>query len=109
QVRELRSGTEYVAAAVALETALRLAEADRAERAKRVAEARDVFLARVRELVPTAMLTGVKPDSGASAEALDGDIPTSGPGTSAQASVTASTNTARGDSAEDLSPTPDRQ
>src|SRR5699024_9568571 len=62
QERERRSGTENVAAAVALEAALRLAEADRAERAARVAEARDAFLARVRELAPTAVLTGAEPE-----------------------------------------------
>ena len=108
QERERRSGTENVAAAVALETALRLAEADRAERAERVAEARDAFLARVRELVPTAVLTGAEPASGASAEAgqgasaeaLAGVVPGSGAVASAQASVTTSTTSARHASAE---------
>src|SRR5699024_433382 len=108
QERERRSGTENVAAAVALETALRLAEADRAERAARVAEARDVFLTRVRELVPTAVLTGAEPASGASAEAgqgafaeaLAGVVPSSGPDASAQASVRTSTTSARHASAE---------
>lgn len=80
QERERRSGTENVAGAVALATALRLAEADRAERAARVAEARDAFLARVRELAPSAVLTGAEPDPpaspqpGASAEAPRGGM-----------------------------------
>lgn len=53
-----RSGTENVAFAVALATAMELAEAERGEAAQRVATLRDGFIALVRELVPSAILTG---------------------------------------------------
>ncbi|MFI8593436.1 cysteine desulfurase family protein [Microbacterium sp. NPDC078428] len=58
QERGRRSGTESVAGAVALATALRAAEADREQRAARVAALRDAFIARVLGLVPSARLTG---------------------------------------------------
>jgi len=58
QERERRSGTENLAGAVALATALELAEAERAEAASRVSALRDAFIARVLALVPTARLTG---------------------------------------------------
>ncbi|HEX5857791.1 MAG TPA: cysteine desulfurase family protein [Microbacterium sp.] len=58
QERGRRSGTEHVAGAVALATALDLAEADRAEASVRVAALRDEFIARVLDRVPSAVLTG---------------------------------------------------
>uniref|UniRef100_UPI0028111FDE cysteine desulfurase family protein n=1 Tax=Microbacterium sp. TaxID=51671 RepID=UPI0028111FDE len=58
QERGRRSGTESVAGAVALATALELAEAERATNAARVAALRDELVARVRALVPSARLTG---------------------------------------------------
>ncbi|WP_369044761.1 cysteine desulfurase family protein [Sinomonas sp. P10A9] len=58
QERGLRSGTENVAGAVALATALRLAESERTTSAARLTELRDAFIARVIELVPDALLTG---------------------------------------------------
>ncbi|WP_022916583.1 cysteine desulfurase family protein [Ruania albidiflava] len=78
QERERRSGTENVAGAVALGAALTLAETERAERAERVTAARDAFIARVRELVPTAVLTGADPLSPGTGAAPAG----AGPGTS---------------------------
>jgi cysteine desulfurase len=53
-----RSGTEDVAAAVGLATALRLAAADQDAEASRVAALRDAFVADVLEQVPGAALTG---------------------------------------------------
>ncbi len=58
QERGRRSGTESVAGAVALATALTLAEAERTEASARVAALRDGFIARVLDAVPTARLTG---------------------------------------------------
>lgn len=58
QERGRRSGTENVAGAVAVATALELAETERVESAARVAAARDTFIAGVLALVPTARLTG---------------------------------------------------
>ncbi|BDZ63442.1 hypothetical protein GCM10025877_03800 [Agromyces mangrovi Wang et al. 2018] len=58
QERGRRSGTENVAGAVALATALRLAEDEREEAAARVAAARDALVARVLADVPSARLTG---------------------------------------------------
>lgn len=58
QQRGRRSGTENVAGAVALATALELADADRAEAANRVAEATARFIAAVLANVPQAALTG---------------------------------------------------
>lgn len=58
QEGSIRSGTENVAFAVALATALRLSEAGRAESAVRVAALRDGFIDSVLEKIPTASLTG---------------------------------------------------
>lgn len=58
QERERRSGTENVAGAVAFATALRLAEAERADAAAGVTERRDAFIAAVLASVPSARLTG---------------------------------------------------
>jgi cysteine desulfurase len=58
QERGRRSGTESVAGAVALTTALRLVEAERTTAAARLAGLRDHFVSRVLELVPDALLTG---------------------------------------------------
>ncbi|QAY61875.1 cysteine desulfurase [Microbacterium protaetiae] len=58
QERGRRSGTENVAGAVALATALELAEAEREEDAAAVAALRDAFIARVLAAVPRARLTG---------------------------------------------------
>ena len=53
-----RSGTENVAAAVGLATAVRLSEADREARSERMTHVRDRFIARVEERMPDARLTG---------------------------------------------------
>ncbi len=58
QERGRRSGTESVAGAVALATALTLAEAERSDVSARVTALRDGFIARVLDTVPTARLTG---------------------------------------------------
>ncbi|MET0812086.1 MAG: cysteine desulfurase family protein [Microbacterium sp.] len=58
QERGRRSGTEDVAGAVGLATALELAEAERAEASVRVSALRDAFIADVLARVPTARLTG---------------------------------------------------
>ncbi|TFB94864.1 MULTISPECIES: cysteine desulfurase family protein [unclassified Cryobacterium] len=58
QERGNRSGTENVAGAVALATALRLAETERAANAPRVAALRDTFIAEVLGAAPGARLTG---------------------------------------------------
>jgi cysteine desulfurase len=58
QERGRRSGTENVAGAVALATALELAEAERVEASARVSALRDAFIARVLASVPGAVLTG---------------------------------------------------
>ena len=58
QERGLRSGTENVAGAVALATALRLAESERTTAAERLALLRDRFIGRVLASVPDAVLTG---------------------------------------------------
>jgi cysteine desulfurase len=58
QERGARSGTENVAGAVALATALRLVESERPAAAPRLAELRRGFVQRVLELVPEALLTG---------------------------------------------------
>ena len=58
QERGRRSGTQDVAGAVALATALELAETERAEDAAAVAAVRDAFVARVLQQVPGARLTG---------------------------------------------------
>lgn len=58
QERGRRSGTEDVAGAVALATALELAEAERGGDSTRVGAARDRFIAAVLERVPEARVTG---------------------------------------------------
>lgn len=58
QERDRRSGTENLAGAVAMATALELAEAERVEASARVSALRDRFIATVLGLVPTARLTG---------------------------------------------------
>ncbi|GAA3281211.1 cysteine desulfurase family protein [Paenarthrobacter aurescens] len=58
QERAKRSGTENVAGAVALSTALRLSDAEQAHQAARVSELRDQFIQRILATVPDALLTG---------------------------------------------------
>lgn len=58
QERGRRSGTENVAGAVALATALTLAHGERLELAIRVAELRERFIATILDTVPDALLTG---------------------------------------------------
>jgi cysteine desulfurase len=58
QERGRRSGTENVAGAVALSTALTLAHAERPELAARVAGLRERFIATILDTVPGAVLTG---------------------------------------------------
>lgn len=58
QERGRRSGTEDVAGAVGLATALELSDAARAEASARVSALRDRFVAQVLAAVPTAALTG---------------------------------------------------
>ncbi|WP_284979641.1 cysteine desulfurase family protein [Arthrobacter sp. fls2-241-R2A-200] len=58
QERGRRSGTENVAGAVALSTALALSEVTRKEEAARVTALREEFIDRVLAAVPDAMLTG---------------------------------------------------
>ncbi|MET3903614.1 cysteine desulfurase family protein [Paenarthrobacter sp. 4246] len=58
QERGRRSGTENVAGAVALSTALSLASAEQPEQAVRVSGLRDRFIERIRAGVPGAVVTG---------------------------------------------------
>lgn len=58
QERGRRSGTENVASAVGLATALELAESERTDAAARVSTLRDDVIARVLRDVPDAVLTG---------------------------------------------------
>jgi cysteine desulfurase len=58
QERGRRSGTEDVAGAVGLATALELAESDRVAASARVSALRDRFIARVLDGIPSARLTG---------------------------------------------------
>jgi cysteine desulfurase len=58
QERGRRSGTEDVAGAVGLATALELAETERESEATALTALRDAFVARVLDAVPTARLTG---------------------------------------------------
>ena len=58
QERGKRSGTENVAGAIALSTALALSHAEQREQADRVALLRETFIQRVSDTVPDAMLTG---------------------------------------------------
>lgn len=64
QERGLRSGTEGVANAVGIATALTLAETEREATSRRMTELRNGFLSRVRELVPSVVLTGLEPGEG---------------------------------------------
>ncbi|WP_179560535.1 cysteine desulfurase family protein [Microbacterium sp. AK009] len=79
QERGRRSGTEDVAGAVALATALDLAEAERATSSARVSATRDRFISAVRTRVPEARLTGHP------AERLPGTASFVFPGTSGEA------------------------
>lgn len=58
QERGRRSGTQNVAGAIGLATALDLAEAERAQNVAAVAEQTATFIAAVRDAVPQAALTG---------------------------------------------------
>lgn len=58
QERDRRSGTENLAGAVGFARALELAEAERLEASERVGALRDRFVERVRQLVPSATVTG---------------------------------------------------
>lgn len=58
QERGRRSGTENVAGAVGLATALQLAEAERADVTSRVGAATERFIAAVQTRIPSAALTG---------------------------------------------------
>ncbi len=58
QERGRRSGTENIAGAIAIATALTLAERDRVAHAARVASLRDRFVEEVLRRVPSAALTG---------------------------------------------------
>ena len=58
QERGRRSGTENVAGAVGLATALRIASQGRAERMAELSGVRDVLIRGVLQEVPSAMLTG---------------------------------------------------
>ncbi|KQR52802.1 cysteine desulfurase [Leifsonia sp. Leaf336] len=68
QQRQVRSGTQDVAAAVAFAAAARAAEAERVEGARRLAALRDRLIRGVREAVPEAALSGPEP-----ARDADGD------------------------------------
>jgi cysteine desulfurase len=61
QQRQVRSGTQDVAAAVAFAAAARAAEAERAAETSRLAGLRDRLIAGVREAVPAAVLSGPDP------------------------------------------------
>lgn len=58
QERGKRSGTENVAGAVALSTALTLSLGEQPELASRVSELRERFVSRILQTIPGAMLTG---------------------------------------------------
>lgn len=79
QERGKRSGTENVAGAVALATALELAEHEREEASRRVSALRDSFIATVLGSVPGALLTGD------SVQRLAGNASFVFPGTSGEA------------------------
>ncbi|WP_434317294.1 cysteine desulfurase family protein [Leifsonia sp. P73] len=64
QQRQVRSGTQDVAAAVAFAAAALAAEAERADEARRLAGLRDRLIRGVREAVPAAVLSGPEPASG---------------------------------------------
>jgi cysteine desulfurase len=61
QEREVRSGTLNLAAIVGLAEAVRIATAERAERAADLAALRDELISVVREAVPEAVLNGAEP------------------------------------------------
>jgi cysteine desulfurase len=61
QQRQVRSGTQDVAAAVAFAAAALAAEAERVEEARRLAVLRDRLIRGVREAVPEAVLSGPEP------------------------------------------------
>jgi len=79
QERGRRSGTENVASAVGLATALRLAETSRSDRVQRISALRDELIQGVLTTVPDAMLTGHPTDR------LPGNASFCFPGTSGQA------------------------
>jgi cysteine desulfurase len=58
QERAKRSGTENVAGAVALSTALKLSHAEQPHQAERVSVLRNQFIQRILAVVPDALLTG---------------------------------------------------
>jgi cysteine desulfurase len=64
QQRQVRSGTQDVAAAVSFATAARLAEAEREAETTRLSALRDRLIAGVRAAVPEAVLSGPEPVSG---------------------------------------------
>lgn len=64
QQRQVRSGTQDVAAAVSFAVAARAAEAERETESARVAALRDRLIAGVRAAVPEAELSGPEPASG---------------------------------------------
>jgi cysteine desulfurase len=65
QQRQVRSGTQDVAAAVAFAAAARAAEAERVEETRRLAALRDRLIRGVRDAVPEAVLSGPEPTGGA--------------------------------------------
>ena len=79
QERGRRSGTENVAGAVGMATALMLADAERADNVRRAAALRDRFIGAVLETVPGALLTGHR------TERLPGHASFCFPGTSGEA------------------------
>lgn len=64
QQRQVRSGTQDVAAAVGFAVAARAAEAERESEGRRLAALRDRLIAGVRAAVPEAVLSGPTPESG---------------------------------------------
>lgn len=64
QQRQVRSGTQDVAAAVSFAAAARLAEAEREAETARLSALRDRLIAGVRAAVPEALLSGPEPSSG---------------------------------------------
>ncbi len=64
QQRQVRSGTQDVAAAVAFAAAALAAEAERVEEVRRLSALRDRLIRGVREAVPEAVLSGPEPSTG---------------------------------------------
>lgn len=64
QQRQVRSGTQDVAAAVAFAAAALAAEAERVDETQRLTALRDRLIRGVRQTVPEAVLSGPEPDSG---------------------------------------------